>query len=159
MDVLIRKGKDKDLPEIIENWKALIRSNLAYNQTIFKLKPNYMALGRKFMKKNLRARNIAVYVAEARGHVVGYIMVSVKKNPNIYAIDKEAYIGDLFVKSNFRRKGVGTLLLKETEKWAKHKKLLQLSLNTNVKNYLAQKAYSKFGFDELNVKMVKLVVA
>ena len=66
-------------------------------------------------------------------------------------------IHDIIVKSEYRKQGIGSMLLKEAEKIAKEKGCCKLTLEVLEGNKVAQEAYSKFGFRgyELNPKMGK----
>jgi len=131
--------------------------NKRFNRKILRLRPGGLAIYGKFLKKQMSSKKARVFVAEADGKVIGHLMVSVKKLPPVYTIDKEAYVDELFVKPAFRGKGVGAALLREAQKWAKNRGLRELSLTANVKNARAQEVYHEFGFRDLTVKLVKFL--
>ncbi|MCX6767937.1 MAG: GNAT family N-acetyltransferase [Candidatus Micrarchaeota archaeon] len=153
----IRRAERGDSAEIAGNWTALMGQNRRFNPRLLALKPDSLAVYKKFLEKQFSSKKARVFVAEADGKVIGHVMVSVKKLPPVYAIDTEAYVDELFVKERFRGKGVGTALLREAEKWAKQMGLREFSLATNVKNTRAQKVYRDFGFGGLNLKLVKFL--
>ena len=156
----IRKATKKDIPYIIEFWKELIachRKNFWRSSELFRYKKNSVSLVKKYLTKLLRARNGRLFVADMDGKIVGYAEVSIKKLPPIHVHDREAYVGVIFVDGLYRRKGIGTMLLKEAEKWAKGKGVFSLALTVFYKNKSAYVAYRKFGFREHNLKMSKVV--
>ena len=61
-------------------------------------------------------------------------------------------IHDLIVHTNFRRRGISQLLLNEVEEIAQTKGACKLTLEVLDKNYLAIKAYNKFGFISYGLK-------
>ena len=57
-----------------------------------------------------------------------------------------AYIENIAVQSNFRKTGVGHLLLEAAETWAKEQSLIGLSLEAQNDNLIAYRFYVKEGF-------------
>jgi len=159
--VSIRKAVLADAPEIIRLWNALEahhRAEFGFGTPgAFAYKKNAASIYKKFLLKQLAARNAAVFVAEDGGRTIGYIMASVNKLPPILVHDREAFVNELLVEKAHRRKGVGTKLLGAAERWAKRKGLFWLGLTVHTENRAALAAYRKFGMKALNVKMVRIV--
>lgn len=159
-DVLIRKATLDDVPQLMRLWKGLMAYHdrrYGYGRGIFEYRPNKVAIYLKFLKKQLRRRNAAVFVAELDGKVVGDIMVQVNKLPRLFVHDKEAYIGEIVVDGRHRGKGIGTMLLKEGERWAKKKKMYSIALTVHTANQDALSVYRKSGFKGHHLKMAKIV--
>ena len=57
-----------------------------------------------------------------------------------------AYIENIAVKKNYRKSGVGHLLLEAAETWAKEQSLIGLSLEAQNDNLIACRFYAKEGF-------------
>jgi ribosomal protein S18 acetylase RimI-like enzyme len=158
--VLIRKATLKDLPRITQLWKSLMAyhdKHHGYGKGIFAYTKDKLALHLKFLKKQLRRRNAAVFVAEVGGKIVGHVMVQVNKVPPIYLHDKEAYICEIIVEDGYRGKGIGTALLEEVEAWANKKKMYSIGLTVHIANPEALSVYREFGFREHHLKMAKIV--
>ena len=60
--------------------------------------------------------------------------------------NKYCFIEDLAVKTEFRKKGIASLLLKEAEKWSLQKELNGLMLETQDNNLIACNLYQRNGF-------------
>jgi ribosomal protein S18 acetylase RimI-like enzyme len=158
--VLIRKAVLADIPRIIVLWKALEAYHVlhhGYGRGIFRYRPDRLALYVKFLKKQLRRRDAAVFVAELGGNVIGHVMVQVNKLPPIYVHDKDAHVCEIVVDGRHRGKGIGTMLLEEAEGWASKKGLYSISLFVHIGNKAAYAAYRKSGFEEHHLKMAKTV--
>lgn len=158
--VLIRKATLKDVPQLIRQWKALEAYHVkhhGYGRGIFEYSPNRMALYLKYLKKQMRRRNAAVFVAEVGGRIAGHIMVEIQKLPPIFVHDKNAYVCDIVVDSQYRGKGIGTALLEEAEEWAGKKKMYSIALMVHTANKNAFSVYRKFGFKEHHFKMAKII--
>ena len=156
---VIRKATAKDIPRIKELWDSLMsyHERFGYGRGIFEYKKNADALHTKFIRKQLRRRNAAIFVAELDGKVAGYVNVEVGTIPPIYVHDKEAYLCGIVVDNEYRRKGIGKALMKEAEGWAKKKGLYSIALTVHTGNKGAYTTYKKSGFKELNLKMVKII--
>ncbi|MCX6778369.1 MAG: GNAT family N-acetyltransferase [Candidatus Micrarchaeota archaeon] len=154
----IRKATEKDIPGMIGLWVCLI-GNPRFNPYLkrYGLKKNCVQLYRKFLKSRIRARNAAVFVAEAKGELVGEIIVSIEKHPPVYVIDREGSVNELFVKAGYRGKGIGTKLLTKALEWCKARKLREFGLTVHVCNKKARSVYRKFGLEEVSLKMDKII--
>jgi ribosomal protein S18 acetylase RimI-like enzyme len=160
MAVIVRKARLRDVPAITRLWKELMehhRKKLGYGRGIFQYRKGMAGIYVRFLKKKIRARNAAVFVAEAGGKAIGHVMVSIQKRPAIYVHDSEAYIGEIFVDNRFRGRGTGSLLLKEAERWAKSKGSYSLGLNLSTDNLDALRLYERFGFVAHHSKMNKII--
>ncbi|RJO61560.1 GNAT family N-acetyltransferase [candidate division WS5 bacterium] len=60
-------------------------------------------------------------------------------------------IDHLFVKKEFRNKGIGTQLLKNFEKWAKQNGANREIVYTHTVNHSARKLYQREGFEESEI--------
>ena len=70
------------------------------------------------------------------------------KYPPIYLFENFGYIEDIVVSSNYRRKGVGQILLEEAFKWFRSRKLKRVELNVAKENKKAYSFYLKNGFKD-----------
>jgi len=124
--VKIREAKIEDLPAII----TLIKRN---NES---LSEDLAAL---FRVKNPN-EEYKLFVAEEDDKIVGFSRV------HFYKWNRSAYVINLLVDMGYRRRGIGTLLLKIMEEFAKEKKARVLMFDTAVDNIPALNLYLKSGF-------------
>ncbi|MEW6749064.1 MAG: GNAT family N-acetyltransferase [Candidatus Micrarchaeota archaeon] len=158
--MIIRKATEKDIPRIKELWDSLIeyhRKHFGYGSGIFQYKKDKDAIYLRFLKKQVRRRNAAIFVAEKEGKIVGHVMVEVGAIPPIYVHRKQAYICEIVVDEKHRGKGIGTALLEDAGLWAKKKGLYSISLMVHTGNKHAFSTYKSCGFEENHLKMVKTV--
>ncbi|MCL4393572.1 MAG: GNAT family N-acetyltransferase [Chloroflexi bacterium] len=80
-----------------------------------------------------------LFVAD-EGGIKGFIDVSAT------GWNQMAYVNNLAVAPGFRRKGVGTRLMRAALDWARQKKLRAVMLDTSTKDYPAICFYQKHGF-------------
>jgi len=162
----IRKATIRDTPKIIRLWEALMqhhRVELGYGKGIFEFRKDMATIYTRFLRKQIRSRKAAVFVAEEdagigkAGKLVGHIMVTIQKRPPIYVHDSEAGIGELFVDPAHRREGIATALMKEALGWAKTKKAYSMSIMLSSRNSRALATYKKSGFSIHAFKMNKII--
>lgn len=70
--------------------------------------------------------------------------------------ENECYISNLAIFSEFRNKGLGTLLLKDVENWAKERGNKKLVLEAYIDNVGAIRLYQRFGFEIFKEYSVKI---
>jgi RimJ/RimL family protein N-acetyltransferase len=99
---------------------------------------------RRNVKSARRDPNAAVFVAETPEGVVGRISVARDHNPYSHHV---AELG-LMVTVNERRRGIGTALMEEAEKWARASGVTKLELHVFPHNAPAIALYRKLGFHE-----------
>jgi Acetyltransferases len=63
------------------------------------------------------------------------------------ADDSTVEMKRVFVQSDFRGKGIASILLAELEKWAKEQKFVYSILETGIKQYEAINLYNKLGYE------------
>ena len=73
---------------------------------------------------------------------------------SFYNICNEGNVNNLAVKSDYRGKGIGNLLIEDMLKTSKDIKLSALTLEVNVNNTVAIALYKKYGF-EIEGKRIK----
>ncbi len=79
-------------------------------------------------------------VAEEYPRIVGFVDATADLDQH------SAWIHYLVVASDFRRRGIGALLLRETLQWAREKKLRVVMAGLATKNYPASNFLQKHGF-------------
>lgn len=84
--------------------------------------------------------NISSFVAEVKGHVVGYARGKINQDQNRF------YLESLYVLPEFQGKGIGAELLKMVEAKAKELQYLEIWLGVMVQNIPSLEWYKKLGF-------------
>lgn len=108
MVIVIRKGRESDLPAIMGLMKEL---------AAFERIPNAVKTSVEQLKEN-KAR-FDSFVAEQDGEIVGYTLYF----PAYYTwVGKNIYMDDLYVKPEFRGQGIGGMLFTELVELAKEEK-------------------------------------
>lgn len=97
---------------------------------------------KKTLKRDLKERLEKIYfVVDHKGELIGFAYVNKgESTPDV------GWIGEIFVKEGFRRRGVATKLIERATLWFKkyQKKLLRLAVHRQ--NERARRLYKKIGF-------------
>lgn len=136
--IQIRAATMKEAPQITE-----LSTQLGYPLTIQDTITNIAAID--------KSNYDMAYVAVLNEQVVGWIHV-------FYTLRLETgpfcEIGGLVVAASARGKGVGSLLVEKTKKWAAERNIYKLKVRCQVKRAEAHAFYEKNGFEEKKVQKV-----
>jgi len=105
------------------------------------------------LRQSLKELDYELLVADADGKIIGFIdrwIIS-----DFVHGGKLAYIQNLYVSPNYRRKGIGSRLLQETVKRAKDKGVIEIHVSTEFDNKGAIEFYRKQGFPEEHLQFEK----
>lgn len=139
--ILIKKAKIEELSRI--NYVT----NIAYKSPFIKNGIVTKAHQSKELKDDFLSKKVGIIVAISSGKIVG-----VQKYKELD--NKKLYIFQLAVLKTYRGKGIGSQLLKETEKIAKEKKLKMITLDCMKEKHLPE-YYEKLGYKIDEVKKQK----
>jgi GNAT superfamily N-acetyltransferase len=146
--VIIRKAKIEELKTLLEFEKGIIEAERPYNPILREIDAHYYD-----MSKLLVLPSVAVFVAEHDGEIVASGYVAEKKGEGYMKVERYAYLGFMYVKPEYRGKGVNQKVLDALINWGKKQGLTVFLLNVASKNFPAVKAYEKAGFSSLRNEM------
>jgi GNAT superfamily N-acetyltransferase len=92
----------------------------------------------------------AVYVAEEpRGRIVGWVHIAVRR---LVEASLHGEIGGLVVDEMHRRRGIGQLLMRRAERWARLKGCAAVRLRSNVLREGAHQFYEQIGYRRISTQ-------
>ena len=94
--------------------------------------------------------NEIVFVAEAEEKIVGYLAGSICEQIS-YITETFAELDNMCIDDQYRRFGIGTLLINEFKKYCKEKNIQNIKVTASAKNSRAIQFYIKNGFEDYNV--------
>jgi ribosomal protein S18 acetylase RimI-like enzyme len=155
---VIRRGRDSDwtnvgqaVVEIQETERALVGYPLR------PAKDGCHAYVRQ-LRNDIDAHQGVLLIAEANDGIVGVLTGYVDSggDPLVAAeFDRSAYISDLFVHPQWRRKGVATSLMREFEKIMRRTGLEWATVCVKSKNVEARSAYQVCDYEEYEIVYAK----
>jgi len=149
--IKIRKATKNDLDKIINLKKEWDKEFNGITGTNEKL--NISEVKKEFYESLNPAKGVLLVIEEngiIEGYLQGDFLTHVPSN-------KRGYIGDIFVKKEFRKRNLATKLINEFTKIVKNKKFKSVQLHVNIKNKRAYGLYQKTGFEMTDYKMEKKI--
>ncbi len=142
----IRPAETLDLPAILTLWRALQDSNAAYDPRLT-LNSEAEAWFLGYLRDNLDNPNMAVFVADCGGSVVGYTFGQVMLRPTLKSGDT-GYIADVCVKDGRRREGIGRQLHSRLKAWFLSRGITAVEVQVVRANPASQAFWRKMGYND-----------
>ena len=158
MDVNIREGREADLQLMKKHtvetaWETFPEDEKKLLERK-KWTGNFLEMFDR--EKFARKETDKVFVAEDKSHAfLGYLWVG--EGSNMMTGLKHGYIYDIFVKEEYRGKGIGKKLLEKAESYCRGKRYSRVLLMVSVNNVGAIKLYSETGFKAEQTYMGKVL--
>ena len=106
-------------------------------------------LAEKFLNE-LKSGNRITYIYKDGDDFIGEISLVKEMNDTDYTIpNRRIYVSRLIVKPEYRRQGIGKMLVEYVTDKAKELGYSEMSIGVDIKNYAALKLYINGGFDKI----------
>jgi len=126
----------------------LIQSEHKFNNNI---KKDYVV--KDYFEKIYNNDNNIIFCAKIDKKIVGFIYCRLDFDNNGPMLYKEALIDGLYVKNEYRKRGIASTLIEYAKMWAKDKGVKKLYINVLEKNKNAMNLYYKKGFKNFEKKL------
>lgn len=144
----VKAAKEKDLNFIKDTYKLL-------DSTMMNLLKQLMDIGESDEDEQHSNQYWEDLICEKTGYIL--IAFQEEKPAGMAIVEKmeeqEAHLEDLLVWPDFRKQGIGELLVKEAKNFASKKGYKKMSLNVLSNNESAKHLYKKQGFKEVKISM------
>jgi ribosomal protein S18 acetylase RimI-like enzyme len=146
MDVTFREAKETDLKLVrkytVETAWTTVLSESERKELDKEKWAKHILEGFEKLSKRETER---IFVAEDESHAfLGYLWVG--EGSNMMTGKEHGYIYDIFVKKEFRGKGIGKILLEKAQSYCREKGYSRILLMVSVNNANAIELYNKSGF-------------
>jgi ribosomal protein S18 acetylase RimI-like enzyme len=154
--ILIRRAEARDVAVLGSFGAALVRAHHAFDARRFltpgpKVEEGYT----RFLGTQLAQEDVAVFVAEDAGVVIGYVYAGVEPVSWKELRGAAGFIHDVVVDAQARRSGVGTRLIETAAAWLATRGVPRVMLWTAEKNRDAQRLFERLGFRRTMVEMTR----
>jgi ribosomal protein S18 acetylase RimI-like enzyme len=115
---------------------------------IFYKQPSDLQLAESYLKERLENNQAHIYIACSNdlNLLFGFTLLYPKFSS--VSAKQNWHIGDLYVEPQYRKQGIGNILLKQAINFATEQDAVFVSLNTAIDNFTAQSVYDHFGFEK-----------
>jgi ribosomal protein S18 acetylase RimI-like enzyme len=144
--ITIRKATISDLEAILALNKKLFEYEAGITEE-FNQEWTYSEAGKAFFKERLENENAFALIAQEDNKIAGYMLVFIR-NTAFRKRNPLAEIEHIFIEEEMREKGVGTMLMEETKKILRDKKVPRLKVQSLSSNINAVNFYKDMGFNE-----------
>ena len=156
MSLSIRRATEGDAPALGQLGALLLRAHHAFDPLRF------MAPGRNpeagyggFLSSQLSDDDVAVFVAERDGAVIGYVYAGLEPRSWKELRDACGFIHDVAVQETGRRSGVATRLIDAAVEWLRSRGAPRVVLWSAYQNEGAQQLFERLGFRRTMVEMTR----
>jgi len=147
--MITREATEQDLKILLEFEQGIVTAERPFNSTLIDGEIHYYDL-RHFIK----SPDATLIVVEDKDEIVasGYALIR-ETEKDYYNFKTYAYLGFMFVKPEYRGKGINKIITDELVNWAKSRNISEIRLDVYAQNESAIKAYEKAGFEPLLLTM------
>lgn len=152
--LIIREALEEELLKLSRLWGDFMAYNAAFNDS-FKVKGKATSIFVREMTERKQNPDCRLSVAELDSKLIGFCYSYISVKPNYFKLERFGFIGDLFVREEFRRLGIGRRLVEDALEFFQKKKINQIELLVAIKNDETIRFWEALGFDHLLTWMYK----
>ncbi len=154
--ITIREAREEELYRTGELWSEFMDFNARFNDS-FETREKSIEIFTREMMDKYPARDFRLAVADHGGELVGFCFSYISKKPKYFKLEKFGFIGDLYVKPDYRRQGIGHDLVKDALNFFARRKVSQIELLVSIKNKETIRFWEAIGFSHLLTWMYKRI--
>jgi len=151
-NVSIRQATIDDVPRLLELEQNIIDSERPYYPYLRKNDVTYYDL-----PCLISAEQSTVLVMESEGKIAGSGYADIRASKSCYEYQQICYLGFIYLEPELRGKSLGMALLDALKDWGIKRGLNHFQLEVYSENESAIRAYERFGFSPLSMKMELIV--
>ena len=140
-EIMVRTAALKELPILLEFEQGVVAAERPFDPTLKKGIISYYNL-----EALIKSPDAEVLVAVIDGEIIGSGYAQIKAALPFLDHSLYAHLGFMYVKPQYRGRGVNQKIMEALKQWSMSKKLTEIRLDVYVENERARKAYEKAGF-------------
>ena len=152
-NLIIQRANISDLEKVLFLSDGLTLADFPYDKKV-DINWAHTDKGRKYYEEKIKGTLGICFVAEIDEKIIGFITAAEKKVPS-YRQVKVAELENIFVKEEFRNKGIGKKLMEAFVNWAKELKVDKVAVNVFALNEKAIAFYKREGFVSQDLNLEK----
>jgi len=102
----------------------------------------------EYIKQRLKNKESTIFFVEEDNVCIGIVQLYVTFDS--LELSKKIILYDLFVRSEYRKKGIGAMLMDASKDFAKNNGITGIELSTAISNGTAQRLYESLGYERDN---------
>ena len=154
MEITIRELKKEDLPHVKVIFHEFVRYHEQWDAIFQKVEAAEGAWGDYILESHTQIEDSRVLVAELDDKIVGYCVGHVVEKPPIYAERLIGEVGNIAVKEEYKRRGIGERLFRAMKDWLIERGVCHVELEAATANPQSVGFWGKMGGREFIKRMV-----
>jgi ribosomal protein S18 acetylase RimI-like enzyme len=153
---LIRRATTADIAALGKLGAALLRTHYEFDQQRFMAPPVDPEAGYAwFLGTQLQDEDVAVFVAEQSGVVIGYVYAGLEPQSWKELREAAGFVHDVAVAPEAQRTGIASALVESACEWLRSIGAPRVVLWTAEKNESAQRLFTRLGFRRTMIEMTR----
>jgi ribosomal protein S18 acetylase RimI-like enzyme len=154
--IVIRRATPADLPALGKLGASLLRTHYLFDPQRFMAPHGDPESGYAwFLGTQLKEEDVAVFVAERSGSVIGYVYAGIEPQSWKELRETAGFIHDVVVAPEAQRTGVASGLVESACEWLRSIGAPRVILWTAEKNDSAQRLFARLGFRRTMIEMTR----
>ena len=154
--MIIRRAEARDLDVVGRLGARLLRVHYEFDRLRFMAPRENTEEGYAwFLGTQLQREDVAVFVAEQAGQVVGYVYAGIEPQSWKELREEAGFIHDVYVDEGARRGGVAAALLEAAVDWLDSRGMPRIVLWTAAPNEAARRLFERLGFRHTMTEMTR----
>ena len=154
--VVIRRATAADLPALGKLGASLLQTHYRFDPQRFMAPRGDPESGYAwFLGTQLKEEDVAVFVAERSGSVIGYVYAGMEPQSWKELRETAGFIHDVVVVAEAQRTGVASALVEAASEWLRSIGAPRVMLWTAEKNDSAQRLFTRLGFRRTMIEMTR----
>jgi len=146
--IKIRPANNDDLETLFEFEQGVIEAERPFDATLKSGEIHYYDL-----REMINSDSVQLVVAEVDGIIVASGYARIEKSKTFYKHSNYAYLGFMYVRPEYRGKGINRKIIDSLKSWSLSKNINALRLEVYYDNLPAINAYKKMGFANYLIQM------
>jgi ribosomal protein S18 acetylase RimI-like enzyme len=152
----IRRAIESDAAALGRLGGLLLRTHYEFDRQRFMAPGDDPESGyASFLRWQMQEEDVAIFVAEQDGQVVGYVYAGLEPQSWKELRDAAGFIHDVIVDAAGRRSGMATALVEAAAQWLKQRGAPRVLLWTASPNEGAQRLFERLGFRRTMIEMTR----
>lgn len=148
MSIIIREALASEIDILLSFEAGIIEAERPFDGSLKKGVIHYYDL-----LQLIASDQSIVIVAEVNNEIVGSGYAKILNGKVYQKFDQYAYLGFMYVKSEFRNQGINKKIINYLIEWTKSKNISEIRLEVYNENRIAKNAYLKIGFKSIMLEM------
>ncbi len=153
---LIRRATPGDRPALGRLGALLMHVHYGYDRRRFMSPGDNAEAGYAwFLGQQMEEGDVAVFVAERDGTLLGYVYAGIEPRSWKELRDPAGFVHDIVVDAHDRRSGIATALMDAAIGWLRGRGVPRVLLWTSTSNDAAQALFTRLGFRKTMIEMTR----